>query len=546
MKPTKPRWLFLLFILLWSLGGLWGCLMLLAQDLATVSGVVVDAAGPVAGARVRARATDNLTFSDDAGHFVLSGLANGAEIEVTAWQEGYYIAATTITPTFSGVTLTLRPYHTSDHPDYTWTSPISGTSAKACGNCHPMIVAQWISNAHGTAVTNPRFYSLYNGTDLSGANQVGPGYLNDFPDTAGNCASCHAPGAGVDNYLTTNMNDVRQVITAGIHCDYCHKVGGVYLNPATQSVYANAPGAVSQKLLRPPTGEDLFIGPYDDIPDPDTYLPLYHESQFCAACHQFSFWGTPIYESYEEWLNSPYAEAGITCQDCHMPPTGDSYYALPAQGGLPHPPETIPSHLQLGATAAELLQNTVTMTLSARQNGRFLQVAVTITNTGAGHHVPTDHPGRHLLLSVTAESAGGQPLALHTGPTIPDWGGNQAGQPGQIYAKILADSHTGEAPVVSYWKQTFISRDNRIPALAEDTTYYTFSAPDPGAATVSAQLLFRRIFQPLRESKGWDAPDIIMAQVDTSLTLQPMWEVFLPLVKPSIPSADSLAGKNEK
>ncbi len=147
------------------------------------------------------------------------------------------------------------------------------------------------------------------------------------------------------------MNDVRDVITAGIHCDYCHKIGGVYLNPATDSVYANVPGAQSQRLLRPPPGDNIFFGPYDDIHDPDTYLPVISESRFCAPCHQFSFWGTPIYESYDEWLASPYAEAGITCQDCHMPPTGDTYFALPEVGGLEHPPETIPSHLQLGATS---------------------------------------------------------------------------------------------------------------------------------------------------------------------------------------------------
>ena len=428
------------------------------------------------------------------------------------------------------MTLTLRPHHTSDHPDYVWTSPISGTSAKACGNCHPMIVSQWISNAHGTAVGNPRFFSLYNGTDLTGTAQIGPGYLNDFPGTAGSCAGCHAPGFGVDGYLTTSMNDVRHVITAGIHCDYCHKVGGVYLNPATGSVFPNAPGVMSQQMLRPPAGEDIFIGPYDDIPDPDTYSPLYSQSQYCAACHQFSFWGTPIYESYEEWLNSAYAEFGVTCQDCHMPPNGDTYFALPERGGLPHPPETIPSHMQLGATSAGLLQEAVTMTLALEQNGRFIQVAVTITNTGAGHHFPTDFPGRHLVLSVVA-SAEEEQLALHAGPTLPVWSGAQAGQPGTVYAKILADAVTGEAPVVSYWKQTFITSDNRIPALTGDTSFYAFAVPDAGSVVVTATLRFRRAFQPLMDSKGWDSPDILLTERNTRLELLPEWVLYLPLIE---------------
>ncbi len=63
-----------------------------------------------------------------------------------------------------------------------------------------MIVAQWITNGHGSATFNPRFYSLYNGTDVNGTLKIGPSYLDDFPGTAGNCANCHAPGAGVDGY----------------------------------------------------------------------------------------------------------------------------------------------------------------------------------------------------------------------------------------------------------------------------------------------------------------------------------------------------------
>ena len=49
----------------------------------------------------------------------------------------------------------------------------------------------------------------------------------------------------------------------------------------------------------------MFFGPYPDIHDPDTYAPDMSESAFCAPCHQFSFWGTPIYTSYDEWLREP-------------------------------------------------------------------------------------------------------------------------------------------------------------------------------------------------------------------------------------------------
>jgi hypothetical protein len=497
---------------------------------ATVSGTVVDAGGPVGGATVRVRATDNFTITSSNGAFTLGSLAEGEEVEVTAWADGYYVTYTHATPPAAGITLTLRRYHTTDHPSYAWPSPIAGSSASACGNCHPSIVEQWIGNGHGRATSNARFYSLYNGTDLSGANSVGPGYLDDFPNTAGNCANCHAPGAGLDGYLSTSMNSVRDVITATIHCDYCHKIGDVYLNPVTRSVYPNAPGVRSQLMLRPPPGDNIFFGPYDDIHDPDTRLPLISESAYCAPCHQFSMWGTPIYQSFDEWLNSPYAKDGVTCQKCHMPPNGDAYFALPEVGGLVHPPERIPSHLDRGALDVGLLRNSVEMTAAARRVDDRVEVTVSITNTNVGHHVPTDHPGRHLILTVRARDAQGHDLIRLAGSVVPVWGGTQAGQPGKAYAKVLQDVATGEGPVVSYWKQTRIIGDNRLAALQSDLSTYAFAAPPgSGPIEVTAELRFRRVFQAVMDAKGWDTPDIVMEEAHAGVMIPPASRLYLPL-----------------
>jgi hypothetical protein len=526
-----PRWILLVVVI----GVAFGFVRLVltiasASPTGEVSGYVIGRGDPVPGARVRVRATDNYTLTNNHGEFTLKNV-DGSNIEVTAWADGYYIAHTFVTPTVEGITLTLRPYHTIDHPDYQWTSPISGTSEGACGNCHLNIRPRWENNAHGGAVTNERFYSLYNGTDLSGTEVIEPGYQLDFMGTAGNCANCHAPGAGVDGYLTTNMNGVRQVITAGIHCDYCHKLGGVYLNPATGSVYPNSPGVQSARVLRPPPGDNIFFGPYDDIHDPDTYLPLISESQYCAPCHQFEFWGTPIYESYEEWLASPYADAGITCQDCHMPPSGDTQFASTEAGGLQHPPESIPAHFQLGTTDTEFMQDTISMSLSTQQLNHQLVVTVSLTNTGAGHHVPTDFPGRHLILEVSAYDDLEQPLSLLDGPKVPSWGGNQAGRPGMGYAKVLRDIKSGKAPVVSYWKQTVLISDNRIPAMGSHSSSYSFNLPtNSGNIDVSTRLIFRRVFQDIADQKGWDIPDINMGEITRTISVLDSKYIYLPIL----------------
>jgi hypothetical protein len=160
-----------------------------------------------------------------------------------------------------------------------------------------------------------------------------------------------------------------------------------------------------------------------------------------------------------------------------------------------------------------------------------IQVSVSITNTGAGHHVPTDYPGRHLILVLTAFDSLGQALIQYDGPTVPDWGGDLAGVPGKIFAKVLRDVQTGESPVVSYWKQTLIASDNRLPALESDQSTYSFVTPDAGGPVViTAELRFRRAPWSILETKGWDRPDIVMEESQVTLSVKPYWRQFLPLV----------------
>jgi hypothetical protein len=313
----------------------------------------------------------------------------------------------------------------------------------------------------------------------------------------------------VDAPFRTDPSQQRGQLTSGIHCDFCHKIGGLLLDPATQSPYPNMPGVFSFQVLRPPTGDQIFFGPYADIKDPDTLLPEISESAFCAPCHQASFWGTPIYNSYGEWLESPYAQEGVTCQQCHMKPTGDTYFADPQAGGLQHPPEAIPSHLQLGVTDAAFMQETISMQVDARIHDGRLKVTVDLINQGGGHHVPTDHPGRNMLLVVEAHDETGQPLHLLEGRKIPSWGGDLAGLPGKGFAKILRDLRTGEAPVASYWRPSIIQEDSRIPARAQVTQRFSFQTPQQ-SADLHVRLIFRRLFQPLAERYGWKAEDLLM------------------------------------
>jgi hypothetical protein len=113
-------------------------------------------------------------------------------------------------------------------------------------------------------------------------------------------------------------------------------------------------------------------------------------------------------------------------------------------------------------------------------------------------------------LVVQATDEQGHHLNQMDGPTVPVWGGNYAGQPGQGYAKILEELWTEISPSGAYWNPTRILSDNRIAAFATDTGQYAFIAPEQGSATIEVKLIFRRAFQELMDQKGWNMPDILM------------------------------------
>jgi hypothetical protein len=356
----------------------------------------------------------------------------------------------------------------------------------------------------------------------------GPGYKLDFTATAGNCATCHTPVAALEDPYGVDPTTLTGVAAEGIGCDFCHKISAVVVDPATQLPYENAPGVLSLQMRRPSEGEQLFEGPYKDVaPGNDTFSALQKESLYCASCHTARFWGTQIYDSYGEWLASPYSDSvtGRTCQDCHMPSTGSTLVARADVGGNARDPVTVRSHLMGGATDVELLQSALTLNVEARWTNGSLNVMATVANETTGHSVPTDSPLRQVLLVVEVLGPDGRPLDLLDGPVLPDWAGTggtpaargYAGLPGTAYAKILRDTWTGVVPSGAYWNPTTIEADTRLAAKATDTTHYSFAAPSAGPVSVHVTLLYRRAFLELAAQKGWDLSDIVMQERSLSV-----------------------------
>lgn len=316
----------------------------------------------------------------------------------------------------------------------------------------------------------------------------------------------------------------------GISCDFCHKIWDVILDPSTGLPYQNMPGVLSYEFRRPEEGHQFFAGPYDDVaPGEDTFSPIQTQSQFCAGCHYGVFWDVMVYDSFGEWLRSPYNDPvnGQTCQDCHMPRTGVTHFALPEQGGLTRDPETIFSHTMPGASDITLLQNSVSMDVSYTVAGDSIRVKVSLVNDQTGHYVPTDSPLRHLILLVSVSDHEGQPYPQTAGSQLPEWcgfgdvqDGAYAGEAGMVYAKVLAEQWTNTSPTAAYWNPTYLVSDNRLAPFEEDITHYEFQInPDEGAH-VQVQLLYRRAFFDLIQQKGWQVPDILMEEEELQIDPQ--------------------------
>ena len=539
----------------------------------TISGVVVNEQGAVADAIVQLHGQPAQFKTAKDGSFVINGISGTTPLVITAWSDGHYIGSTTVNPSApdwqggQGLTITLNSYYTTDNSLYSGFSFEGVNGSASCGVCHREY-KEWQLDAHAQSAVNPRFISMYTGSDVNGnpgqlteldqngaalpldPNEPyhGPGFQLDNPGRAGNCATCHTPLASTSPnnqncswsgcHTSLTIDRSRGVIAPhavplslkgdageGINCDFCHKIGAVTIDPKTKLPPPDMPGILSMRLFRPEEGQQLFFGTLVDVPRRDTYLPLLSKSEYCAPCHYGVFGGvvgpgsvtggTVIYNSYGEWLNSPYSNSktGKTCQQCHMTISDADWFVYPERGGLTRDYIELHDHTMPGVADETLLQNSVTMNSTARREGEQIKVEVSITNDNVGHDIPTDSPIRSLILVVEALDENGNVLSLTQGPVNPAYSGDFGGLPGKTFAKILKDEWTGETPTGAYWRPVSLVEDTRLAALATDVTRYSFAAPANVGATIKVRLLFRRAFQLLAEQKGWNDADIVMEEV---------------------------------
>lgn len=467
---------------------------------AVIRGTVVNDSRPVAGARVRVKGQSAMVLTDAAGRFELPRPTTDSAVTVTASKDGHFIAGVAISD--EPLKIQLHALPSEDNADYAWVDPTPKPEATHnCGNCHGQIYREWKSSGHAASATNRRFQNLVSGHDWHGRSRHGWSLAAEHPEGVAVCSSCHTPTLALDDPGLRDPAKLTGVAAEGVHCDYCHKIADVSLDQLGLNH-----GRFAQALLRP-TEKQLFFGPLDDVDrGEDVHSPLQSESRYCAACHEGTVFGVPVYTTYTEWLSSPARREGKQCQTCHMTPSGQLTNIAPGAGGIERDPKTLASHTFLPGGRQAMLERSLKLSATHTPSADSVAFDITLVAQNVGHAVPTGFIDRHLLLVLDPLDANGKSLVALEGPQLPPAVGESlAGRAGQLYGRLLTDLD-GQSPA-PFWRAGVQERDTRLEPDEPVRTRFLLPAK---THRVHVRLIYRRFWQSVARAKDWPNDEIIV------------------------------------
>ncbi len=397
-----------------------------------------------------------------------------------------------------------------------------------CEGCHSEIYAQWNGSMHSKAFADPIWRAA---TKLFYKEATTSDEILEMKA----CVKCHTP-LGFRSYSISSPADdydkLAELPAQGIFCNWCHNISEVkHLGDAGYEVEAGGGEDDPSTMLGPRKDAD---SPYH----PTKYSELHTKSDFCGLCHNVSHAANklPIEQTYNEWKNSPYNTGDplttVNCQDCHMrqrpgiPSTGKT--ARPDNPGKasddgPERPH-IWTHYFVGANAVvtkllgsdlhaqmavERLQNAADLELITEpiyRTNELSRVQVKVTNSGAGHYLPTGLTEvRQMWLDIKITDAAGREI-LRSGSLDKD---GKIDENAVKYFTQLGNSQ-GE-PVINVALADRILYDYRIPPKGYVVEKYAFYIPENAVSPLNAEitLKYRSTSQPLaRLLLGNDAPEI--------------------------------------
>lgn len=304
------------------------------------------------------------------------------------------------------------------------------TESQTCGACHTVIYKEWKNSLHASSISDPVFLGVFNEVEKE---------KKSF------CLKCHAPTVRV-----TGDYDLTQFITKeGVTCDFCHTVKSVDLNK--DEPFEFDLGFVK----RGPFESDLEIG------HKNRYSEIHLKAEFCAGCHEVvNQNGFHVMSTYSEWKGGPYAEKGVQCQNCHMPEEFGTPIVNPE---IAETQRSVTAHKFLGGHSQINITKAASLTQVLDKSNNSLSVVVYVTNSEAGHSLPTGIPSRKVILTVKLFDSKGEII----------------GEKEVVYKRVLVNSEGKEIPDKNikdmFLKAAALKSDNRI--KPKETRREEFSFP---------------------------------------------------------------------
>ncbi|AKT36891.1 hypothetical protein [Chondromyces crocatus] len=327
--------------------------------------------------------------------------------------------------------------------------------ASRCGDCHGSIHGGWSRSGHARSNQGALYLAM-----RSKSEPVA-------------CDPCHAP-------LRSILPPGDMLAEEGVTCDACHMLRDVELGPTRAKLTLLLSG-------------DKRWGTLCDAQDHYFHTtgcsPLFKESKLCAGCHQWSTRAAsgeplPVLKEYDDWLASPAAAAGKSCQGCHMP----AVHGEVATGWTRR--ASVGSHELLGESGA-LRRGAVRLTMQVEENGQALRAEVSLTNTNEAHAAPTGFPGRQLALELTLLDAAEQKLSRSA----------------RVFGRVLVDEAGREVPFYAAQAQ---GSDNRIGPGQTRREVFTF---DRGAAvSARARVVWRAMSPAVASALGVSVEEQVLAE----------------------------------
>jgi hypothetical protein len=312
------------------------------------------------------------------------------------------------------------------------------------------------------------------------------------------CSSCHAPLAVATGEIPGG--EATFLTDDGVSCDACHTAKRV------REVHGGG-GANASLVID--DGETRY-GPLADPAPTEAHESGHSEvhgrAEFCSACHTLTHPhnGLVIENTYEEWKESPYAKAGIQCQDCHMRTVEQALEVARTMKPLDVPGKAfedgeerpnVHAHLFVGANvnakltgasaahateAERRLKSAATLAVTIEEDA----IEVAVTNVAAGHAIPTSITElRQVWIDLKVTDAAGKEI-FRSG-AIDE---NGRVDPGAVmYHSVLVDAE-GKVTYLP-WRAAKMVKEKLIPPKQTVRERYAFKTP--AGATVRAVLRYR-------------------------------------------------------